>query len=151
MIPWTVFHGVAKGRTRLSDFHFHFSYKTISDGNKALEFSTHLCTKTGFCFIWSSPLSTESLKAAFLSFGLQQRGPGGRRKAEGQCDGLWRRVSMLCSGHVQGAVSAWPHGVLPIWKWDPDQEQKCLRRAERRQVYEPQRINVASEGKTRAL
>ena len=66
-----IVHEVAKGGTQLSDFHFHFSYKTINDGNKALEFSTHLCTKTGFCFIWSSPLSTESLKAVFLRFGLQ--------------------------------------------------------------------------------
>ena len=24
-IPWTTAHGVAKSRTRLSDFHFHFS------------------------------------------------------------------------------------------------------------------------------
>ena len=25
-IPWTIVHGVTKSRTRLSDFHFHFSW-----------------------------------------------------------------------------------------------------------------------------
>ena len=25
-IPWTTVHGVAKSRTRMSDFHFHFTF-----------------------------------------------------------------------------------------------------------------------------
>ena len=29
-IPWTTVHGVAKSRTRLSDFHFHFSQDLLS-------------------------------------------------------------------------------------------------------------------------
>ena len=27
-IPWTVYHGVTKSRTRLSDFHFHLENRT---------------------------------------------------------------------------------------------------------------------------
>ena len=29
-VPWTTVHGVAKSRTRLSDFHFHFSQDLFS-------------------------------------------------------------------------------------------------------------------------
>lgn len=88
------------------------SYKTISDGNKALNSYTPLYQDwlllhlVQFTLCWVSESSISQVWP-------QQRSPGGRRKAEGQCDGLWCRVSVLCSGHVQGAVSAWPHGVLP--------------------------------------
>lgn len=126
--------------------------RTISDGNLAGESSTHSCTETGFCLIWSDPCASWVPGSSCSHVGPQAWTPEKVRGGEGSpFQGLSQHLSVLRSGHVQGAFASWSHRVLPIWKRDPNQEQKRLRRAERRQIHEPQRINVASEGKARAL